>query len=91
MTERKIRANLSVFDTEVSQFRGSLQEGETGVSEFSNGCKYFRIKGSSRCGRVAQLGEHLLCKQGVTGSIPVTSTNLFNGLRLALISSPARL
>jgi hypothetical protein len=26
-------------------------------------------------GRVAQLGEHLLCKQGVTGSIPVTSTN----------------
>ena len=25
-------------------------------------------------GRVAQLGEHLLCKQGVTGSIPVTST-----------------
>jgi hypothetical protein len=29
----------------------------------------------SRRGRVAQLGEHLLCKQGVTGSIPVTSTN----------------
>ena len=27
-------------------------------------------------GRVAQLGEHLLCKQGVTGSIPVTSTNI---------------
>jgi hypothetical protein len=26
------------------------------------------------CGRVAQLGEHLLCKQGVAGSIPVTST-----------------
>ena len=26
-------------------------------------------------GRVAQLGEHLLCKQGVAGSIPVTSTN----------------
>jgi hypothetical protein len=27
-------------------------------------------------GDVAQLGEHLLCKQGVTGSIPVISTNL---------------
>ena len=27
-----------------------------------------------RIGRVAQLGEHLLCKQGVAGSIPVTST-----------------
>ena len=26
-------------------------------------------------GDVAQLGEHLLCKQGVTGSIPVISTN----------------
>ena len=28
-------------------------------------------------GAVAQLGEHLLCKQGVTGSIPVSSTILF--------------
>ena len=26
------------------------------------------------CGGVAQLGEHLLCKQGVVGSIPITST-----------------
>jgi hypothetical protein len=25
-------------------------------------------------GAVAQLGEHLLCKQGVAGSIPVSST-----------------
>jgi hypothetical protein len=29
---------------------------------------------SPNCGRVAQLGEHLLCKQGVAGSIPATST-----------------
>jgi hypothetical protein len=28
-----------------------------------------------RSGGVAQLGEHLLCKQGVIGSIPFTSTN----------------
>ena len=27
-------------------------------------------------GGVAQLGEHLLCKQGVIGSIPFTSTIL---------------
>ena len=27
-----------------------------------------------RDGGVAQLGEHLLCKQGVIGSIPFTST-----------------
>ena len=29
----------------------------------------------SKVGGVAQLGEHLLCKQGVTGSIPVVSTS----------------
>ena len=34
------------------------------------------LESCSYGGRVAQLGEHLLCKQGVTGSIPVTSTNL---------------
>ena len=27
-----------------------------------------------RCGGVAQLGEHLFCKQGVIGSIPFIST-----------------
>ena len=31
-------------------------------------------KWTSEKGAVAQLGEHLLCKQGVTGSIPVSST-----------------
>jgi hypothetical protein len=29
--------------------------------------------GCSRVGGVAQLGEHLLCKQGVIGSIPIVS------------------
>jgi hypothetical protein len=28
-------------------------------------------------GAVAQLGEHLLCKQGVVGSIPISSTSVF--------------
>ena len=27
-----------------------------------------------RYGGIAQLGEHLLCKQGVSGSIPLIST-----------------
>ena len=31
-------------------------------------------------GGVAQLGEHLLCKQGVIGSIPFTST-IYAGVR----------
>ena len=36
-------------------------------------------------GDVAQLGERLLCKQRVTGSSPVISTNLrFNKLKLRL-------
>ena len=30
-------------------------------------------------GGVAQLGEHLPCKQGVMGSIPIISTNLPRG------------
>ena len=33
-----------------------------------------RLIGVTLHGAVAQLGEHLLCKQGVTGSIPVSST-----------------
>ncbi len=31
---------------------------------------------SQEIGAVAQLGEHLLCKQGVSGSIPLSSTIL---------------
>ena len=31
-------------------------------------------------GAVAQLGEHLLCKQGVVGSIPISSTNSLIGV-----------
>ena len=30
-------------------------------------------------GGVAQLGEHLLCKQGVIGSIPFISTTYLSG------------
>ena len=29
-------------------------------------------------GGIAQLGEHLPCKQGVSGSIPLVSTNFLN-------------
>ena len=33
--------------------------------------------GARRSGAVAQLGEHLVCNQGVTGSIPVRSMPYF--------------
>ena len=66
------------------------REGEIGVSEFSRSCKCFKINASSHCGRVAQLGEHLLCKQGVAGSIPVTSTNFLTDCKRlsGFISAP---
>ena len=32
--------------------------------------------GPEKNGGVAQLGEHLLCKQGVIGSIPFISTKM---------------
>ena len=50
---------------------------------------YKRVKMNYRfrCGRVAQLGEHLLCKQGVTGSIPVTSTNFLQNRKPRLAVS----
>ena len=42
----------------------------------SNRClilKVFRLS-KRKYGGIAQLGEHLLCKQGVSGSIPLIST-----------------
>ena len=41
----------------------------------------FNLEGASRlraevCGGIAQLVEHLLCKQGVIGSSPIISTNV---------------
>ena len=32
-------------------------------------------------GAVAQLGEHLLCKQGVSGSIPLVSTTALRAVK----------
>ncbi len=37
------------------------------------GCCVGRWRVACLCGGVAQLGEHLLCKQGVVGSIPSAS------------------
>ncbi len=36
-----------------------------------------RRRGRVLCGGIAQLGEHLPCKQGVVGSNPATSTMMF--------------
>ena len=40
---------------------------------FKTRCLIFRVL-PEIYGGIAQLGEHLLCKQGVSGSIPLIST-----------------
>ena len=37
--------------------------------------KGHKVEPDALYGGVAQLGEHLLCKQGVIGSIPIISTS----------------
>ena len=56
------------------------QSAMTDPKGFMSGSLMFNFEGhtSSRFGGIAQLGEHLLCKQGVSGSIPLISTK---GLR----------
>jgi hypothetical protein len=44
------------------------------IATLARGRRCLKIDKNARCGRVAQLGEHLLCKQGVRGSNPLTST-----------------
>ena len=41
-------------------------------------------------GDVAQLGEHLLCKQGVAGSNPVISTNMKSGPSSSFFDNKSR-
>ena len=52
------------------------QSAMTDPKGFMSSSLMFNFEGhtSSRYGGIAQLGEHLLCKQGVSGSIPLIST-----------------
>ena len=56
------------------------------ISYITHCCSIFRdqkqiLEGSGPYGGVAQLGEHLPCKQGVMGSNPIISTNLTKKVR----------
>ena len=72
---------------EISRFKGRLPK--TCVNAFASALYSFegalrllqRAKGQrpGHRGGVAQLGEHLLCKQGVIGSNPFISTNPYVG------------
>jgi hypothetical protein len=62
----KTGREFSIFDFRFSNGRVGLQ------SEIGN------PKSKILSGGIAQLGEHKLCKLGVTGSNPVASTNEFS-------------
>jgi hypothetical protein len=48
------------------------------------------LRATGNVGAVAQLGEHLLCKQGVAGSIPVRSIRLTFGSVVTSAIEPLR-
>jgi hypothetical protein len=48
------------------------------------------LSGVAMVGAVAQLGEHLLCKQGVSGSIPLSSTKFCPHGRWPADGAPSR-
>ena len=69
----------------ILDFKVSRQKCLKGFLESSR-CLIFEVQTSeslegprNRSGGVAQLGEHLLCKQGVIGSIPFISTKKLRG------------
>ena len=77
------RNTKKVFQSKDSKFSfKSVTEKETlviALFNFEGTARYLDRKETSKAskknGGVAQLGEHLLCKQGVIGSNPFISTN----------------
>ena len=54
------------------KIKGSIEQGPRHSAVLFHGLKNAMIR--AHHGGVAQLGEHLPCKQGVSGSIPLIST-----------------
>lgn len=50
------------------------------VSVALTSLKWMSMKARNTFGALAQLGEHLLCKQRVIGSIPIGSTIILDAL-----------
>ena len=55
-----------MYETRHSNIQGQRNYGNSLLFNFEGPRR--------RYGGIAQLGEHLLCKQGVSGSIPLIST-----------------
>ena len=63
-----------------------VSESKVRMAEMPSGPKLLSLfnfwgSASNNCGGIAQLGEHLLCKQGVSGSIPLISTKTLKGVK----------
>ena len=88
MYKRVAGASKQLFDTTLDYEKENLRkQGKSYHFRDESCCKLFNLfsMGDPRhivaavvvltCGGIAQLVEHLLCKQDVTGSNPVASTN----------------
>jgi hypothetical protein len=73
-TGRDQREPTSLVRPLITQGKG-LRIGNLRVATLSQSMLKDILLIGKNCGRVAQLGERVLCKHEVAGSIPVTSTN----------------
>ena len=85
------KENISEFEVKITEMLSVLFNFE-GPYKKGNSKEIAGLNKEGKNGGIAQLGEHLLCKQGVNGSIPVISTT---GLGIepknhGLIAQPVR-
>ena len=74
--EKSARINHGFLQRETNScFKSTVLYSFEGANALSKGQK---DEGRDHRGGVAQLGEHLLCKQGVIGSNPFISTNFLS-------------
>ena len=79
--------------TESSQKAEARERNREEAKEASESERIRELTVAARHGGIAQLGEHLLCKQGVNGSIPFISTKGLKDLsrnQYGLIAQPVR-
>ena len=74
---------MEIKSDETSWFKFQGQHYERFL--FKTRCLIFRVL-PEIYGGIAQLGEHLLCKQGVIGSIPIISTSVGQRFEKAFVS-----
>ena len=69
-------------DEHIKNPRSELRNDLQALFNFESPESEMTLVFQNRYGGIAQLGEHLLCKQGVCGSIPHISTNNLKRLKI---------